>query len=78
MKKSNHTRHVHVMTKLHEIEALQQTRIGVCEMIDEATEDLQYAYDSEIRSEIGNHISILYAIHDAVSQNLKDSVYIWN
>jgi hypothetical protein len=78
MKKSNHNRHVHVMTKLHEIEALQVARKGIREMIDEATDDLQYAYDLDQRDMIGNQISILYAVHDAIGQNIKDSVYIWN
>ena len=78
MKKSNHNRQVHVMTKLHEIEALSQARIGIREMIDDAINDLQITYDPDLRDAIGNQISILYAVDHAVSQNIKDSVYIWN
>ena len=78
MKRSNHAKHVHVMTKLHEIEALRAARKGIREMIDEAIDDLQHAYDSDVRDMIGNQISILYAVHDAVSRDIRDTVYIWN
>ena len=66
------------MTKLHEIESMQLARKGIREMIDEATDDLQYAYDLDQRDAIGNQISILFAVHDAIGQNIRDSVYIWN
>jgi hypothetical protein len=66
------------MTKLHEIESMQLARKGIREMIDEATDDLQYAYDLDQRDAIGNQISILYAVHEAIGQNIRDSVYIWN
>ena len=78
MKKGKHNRHVHVMTKLHEIEVMRQARTGIREMIDEATEDLQFAYDPSLRDEIGQQLTTLYALHDALGQGIKQSEYIWN
>lgn len=78
MKKSNHAKHVHVMTKLHEIEVMRQARTGIRETIDEATVDLQSAYDPWLRDEIGQQLTMLYAIHDALGQGIKQSNYIWN
>ena len=46
MKKSNHNRHVHVMTKLHEIEALQVARKGIREMIDEGVRRSLWEYQN--------------------------------
>ena len=73
-----HKINVHVMHKLHELEALKMAQSGVKEMIDAAIGDLQYAYDPEIRDTIGSQISILYAVHDSIKHNIESSKYIWN
>jgi hypothetical protein len=66
------------MHKLVELEALEAAQIGIKEMIDDAIQDLQYTYDSEVRDAISSQISLLYAVHDTINANIESSKYIWN
>jgi acyl-CoA reductase-like NAD-dependent aldehyde dehydrogenase len=55
-------------------EAIQDVEL----VLEEAIEDLQYAWEQDAREQLEQQITVLYALRDAMQQRSKELNYIWN
>ncbi len=55
-------------------EAIQDVEL----VLEEAIDDLQYAWEQDTREQLERQISVLYALKDAMEQRAQELNYIWN
>jgi len=55
-------------------EAIQDVEL----VLEEAIDDLQYAWEQDTRDQLYQQISVLYALKEAMEQRAKELNYIWN
>ena len=55
-------------------EAIQDVEL----VLEEAIDDLQYAWEQDTREQLYQQISVLYALKEAMEQRAKELNYIWN
>lgn len=67
-----------VQTSVLAQQAMRQAIQDVEEVLEEAIEDLQYAWEQDTREQLERQITVLYALRDAMQQRTQDLNYIWN
>ena len=55
-------------------EAIQDVEL----VLEEAIDDLQYAWEQDTRDQLYQQISVLYALKEAMEQRAEELNYIWN
>jgi hypothetical protein len=55
-------------------EAIQDVEL----VLEEAIDDLQYAWEQDTRDQLYQQISVLYALKEAMEQRAQELNYIWN
>ena len=69
---------IQVQTSVLAQQAMRQAIQDVEEVLEEAIEDLQYAWEQDTRERLEQQITVLYALRDAMQQRTQDLNYIWN
>lgn len=69
---------IQVQTSVLAQQAMRQAIQDVEEVLEEAIEDLQYAWEQDTREQLERQITVLYALRDAMQQRTQDLNYIWN
>jgi hypothetical protein len=67
-----------VQTSVLAQQAMRQAIQDVELVLEEAIEDLQYAWEQDTREQLEQQITVLYALRDAMQQRTQDLNYIWN